>query len=473
MVSILVLSLLFASVPAKAESAKQYNWCFKSGKNGRRPSLMFGDPIANHKNILAIGRENEKNIYLTFDAGYPCESLTKILDTLKKHSAPAAFFILPAIMEYSPETALRMADEGHLVCNHSYTHKNVSRFKTSGPLKEELTKLEDEYKKLTGKEMAKYFRPPEGAFTAQTLDFCEELGYKTVFWSFAYADWDKNKQKPPEIAKKKILDSVHNGMVMLLHPNSETNAFILDDVLTELENRGYSFKTLDDLNLSVASERAANSYKLLEEYKEKGIAFSDNPKAGKVLSLTFDDGPDPVYTPQILDILKKYGAKGTFFVLGSNAEEYPGIIQRILDEGHEIGIHTYSHLTPNESNVNEVIEEIKRTEQYLTDNFNYRPKLFRAPGGAYNVKIMDAVNDTGYKYVLWSWKINTLDWSSPPVQNVVDAILNNVSDGSVILLHDAVYGNSPTPKALETVIPKLQSEGWAFVTVSDIIPNTN
>ncbi|MBQ7645695.1 MAG: polysaccharide deacetylase family protein [Clostridia bacterium] len=472
------LTLLIFLIPqlccaASAGASKCYNWSFKRGKNGERPSLMFGDKIAEHKNILALGREDEKNIYLTFDAGYPCDNLTRILDVLKKHSAPGAFFILPAIIKFSPETALRMANEGHLVCNHSYTHKNVSRFTSVEPLKAELTKLEDEYRALTGKEMSKYFRPPEGAFSKQTLDFCEELGYKTVFWSFAYADWDNNKQKSPEWAKNKILSSVHNGMVMLLHPNSSTNALILDDVLTELENRGYSFRDLDHLKASLKAEPTANSYELLEEYKKKGIAFSDAPEAGKVLALTFDDGPDPNYTPLILDILKKYGVKGTFFVLGSNAEKYPDLIRRIIDEGHEIGIHTYSHLYPNESNVDEVINEIKRTEQYLLDNFAYQPKLFRPPGGAYNAKLMDAVNEIGYKYVLWSWRINTLDWSSPPVQNVVNAILDNVSDGSVILLHDAVFGNSPTPGALDIVIPRLQSDGWSFSTVSDIIPNLN
>jgi peptidoglycan-N-acetylmuramic acid deacetylase len=140
-----------------------------------------------------------------------------------------------------------MADEGHLVCNHTTSHGDMSKITDIEAFKRELGGIETLYNETYGLEMKKYFRPPEGAFSQQTLEFCEELGYTPVFWSFAYADWDNGKQPNPEKAKEKIFSQLHNGMVMLLHPTSKTNADILDDVITEIKSRGYSFGTLNEL----------------------------------------------------------------------------------------------------------------------------------------------------------------------------------------------------------------------------------
>jgi peptidoglycan-N-acetylmuramic acid deacetylase len=210
---------------------------------------MSGNPIANHPSILAAGDTEEKVIYLTFDAGYSTENVEKILDVLKEEEVTAAFFILPAIYKYTPEVAKRMSEEGHLVCNHTYSHKNVANLSFE-EFKKELSSIESEYQKATGNKMAKFFRPPEGAFSESTLEYCEKLGYKCVFWSFAYADWDNNAQKSPEWAKEKILSSAHCGEVMLLHPNSKTNADILKDVIRELKSQGFTFESLNHLSKS-------------------------------------------------------------------------------------------------------------------------------------------------------------------------------------------------------------------------------
>ena len=142
---------------------------------------------------------------------------------------------------------MRMADEGHLVCNHTTTHCDVSKLTDIEDFKRELRIVEEKYFELTGKQMEKYFRPPEGAFSEKTLSFCKTLGYTPVFWSFAYADWDNARQMPPEKAKEKVLSQIHDGMVLLLHPTSATNAKILDEIICELRTQGYSFGTLDEL----------------------------------------------------------------------------------------------------------------------------------------------------------------------------------------------------------------------------------
>ena len=199
----------------------------------------------NHSN-----NDNEKVIYITFDAGYENGNIEKILNVLKEEEVKAAFFILENLIIKNPELITRMANEGHLVCNHTSNHPDITKFTSKEELKKELCSLEEAYFCVTGKSMAKYFRPPEGKFSEQSMKYINEFGYKTIFWSFAYADWDNNAQMTPEQAKKKILDNIHNGEVMLLHPTSNTNAYILKDIIQQLKSEGYSFGTLDELTQS-------------------------------------------------------------------------------------------------------------------------------------------------------------------------------------------------------------------------------
>ena len=188
----------------------------------------------------------DKVVYLTFDAGYENGNVAKVLDVLKAEGATGAFFILGNLPERFPDLVRRMAEEGHLVCNHTYTHKNLCGA-PAGALTSELTRLEEACRNLAGVEVSKYYRPPEGCFDAAMLREACEAGYKTVFWSFAYADWDNARQPDPTAAKARILDNLHNGEVMLLHPTSATNAAVLGDVLREIKARGYRFGTLDEL----------------------------------------------------------------------------------------------------------------------------------------------------------------------------------------------------------------------------------
>ena len=133
------------------------------------------------------------------------------------------------------------------VCNHTCKHKDMTKCSSFDEFSAELTKLEDIFRENTGCELTKCYRPPEGKFSEQNLKWAQDMGYSTVFWSFAYADWDNNKQPDPDAATKKILDHTHNGMIILLHPTSATNAEILDTLLTEWENAGYRFGTMEEL----------------------------------------------------------------------------------------------------------------------------------------------------------------------------------------------------------------------------------
>ena len=241
--SVIIISALCFNISA----VEVYNWYCKRTKDHSKPPLAEEFEFIGSYSGHYIGLTDEKKIYLTFDAGYENGNVAKILDVLKENETPAAFFVLSNLICTNTDLVKRMADEGHLVCNHTSKHKDMSKINDKESFEKELKALEDIYKEKTGREMAKYFRPPEGKFTKQTLEFANGMGYKTIFWSFAYADWDNNSQMSESAAKAKILDNIHSGAVILLHPTSATNAAILEDVIKELKDLGYTFGTLDEL----------------------------------------------------------------------------------------------------------------------------------------------------------------------------------------------------------------------------------
>lgn len=191
-----------------------------------------------------------KRLYLTFDAGYENGNVARILDVLKENDVPAAFFLLDNIILKNTDLVLRMSDEGHLVCNHTKNHKDLS-FAREETIVRDLRALEMIYEEKCGREMAKYFRFPEGKYSIQALKIIQKFGYKTIFWSFAYDDWDNSRQQNASQAIKKILDNTHNGAVILLHPTSATNAEILSTLIDEWRTMGYTFGTLDQLTQNI------------------------------------------------------------------------------------------------------------------------------------------------------------------------------------------------------------------------------
>ena len=247
---LLMCVLMTTSVLADDEI---YNWYCMRKKDHSQPCVEsnmrfikeYGGYYADetHANMA----DSDKVIYLTFDAGYENGNVAKILDVLKDEQVPGAFFILENLIERNEDLVRRMVDEGHLVCNHTMKHKDMTKVTDEAVFLAELDGLNKKFSDKFGCEMARYYRPPEGKFTEQNMKFAYDAGYKTIFWSFAYADWDNNKQPGTEKAKKMILDHVHNGEVMLLHPTSATNAAILGDVIRELKAQGFRFGTLDEL----------------------------------------------------------------------------------------------------------------------------------------------------------------------------------------------------------------------------------
>ncbi len=198
-------------------------------------------------NAAYLGDTGQKVIYLTFDAGYENGCTSKILDILKKHNAPAAFFLVGNYMEKNADLVRRMVAEGHIVGNHTMHHYDMSKLTDKAAFSKELTDLEALFYDITGKEMPKYYRPPQGIYSKDNLIMARDLGYRTVFWSLAYVDWNNDNQPTAEQAFSKLLPRIHNGAVVLLHSTSQTNAQILDELLTKWEQQGYQFGSIDAL----------------------------------------------------------------------------------------------------------------------------------------------------------------------------------------------------------------------------------
>lgn len=224
---------------------EEYNWFIKK-KGSMTPDFPRIAKETEKYSAYYIGDTGEKTIYLTFDAGYENGNIEKILDTLKAEGVPAAFFLLDHLIIKNTDLVLRMANEGHLVCNHTKNHKNLCSA-SEEVIKQDILGLEDIYRQRCGLEMSKYFRFPEGKFSIEALKTVSSMGYKTIFWSLAYCDWDNTKQPSKECAIKNILDNTHPGAVILLHPTSKTNAEILPELISSWRAMGYSFGTLDDL----------------------------------------------------------------------------------------------------------------------------------------------------------------------------------------------------------------------------------
>lgn len=238
-----VLPLLFQT----SRAIETGSWGLSFRTEGQPPVGNASADALQQYDAAFLGDTKEKTIYLTFDAGYENGCTAQILDTLAKHNVKAAFFVVGNYLEQEPELVRRMAREGHIVGNHTYHHYDMSKLSDEAAFGAELTSLEALYKEATGEQMQKYYRPPQGIYSEKNLAMAQKLGYRTVFWSLAYVDWYQDDQPTKEQAFAKLIPRIHPGAVVLLHSTSQTNADILDELLTKWEGMGYTFGTIDAL----------------------------------------------------------------------------------------------------------------------------------------------------------------------------------------------------------------------------------
>ena len=235
------------TVNSSVLSDKKIGWGIKRNDNHEQPDVGKQNKEILEKNSgICLGNKEEKIIYITFDEGYEAGYTPQILESLKINEVKATFFLTAHYVNTQPELVKQMIDEGHIVGNHTVNHKSMPSL-SEEQIKKEVMELHQAVYEKFGYEM-KYLRPPMGEFSEKTLQITNSLGYKNVMWSFAYEDWNENKQPDKTKSKEKILNNLHNGEIMLLHGNSKTNTEILDTIIKEAKNMGYEFKSLDEFN---------------------------------------------------------------------------------------------------------------------------------------------------------------------------------------------------------------------------------
>lgn len=233
--------------PSAITCSSEGNWGLSFQTDGEPPIANASMEELARFDAYYAQNTTEKVLYLTFDAGFENGNTPIILDALKKHNAPATFFVVGTYIESNPDLIKRMEKEGHIVGNHTYHHPDMTKLSSLSAFEKELKDVENAYNNVTGKEMTKFYRPPQGKYNENNLQMAKELGYHTFFWSLAYVDWQENNQPTKEEAFDKLLTRVHPGAIVLLHSTSKTNGEILDELLTKWEEMGYQFKSLDSI----------------------------------------------------------------------------------------------------------------------------------------------------------------------------------------------------------------------------------
>ena len=223
------------------------SWGLSFQEEGKAPVIDVEREKLQELDAYYLGKEEEKKIYLTFDAGYENGNTEKILDALKENDVKAAFFLVGNYLQTCPELVKRMVEEGHIVGNHTYHHKDMATLTTKEAFLKELTDLETLYREIVGKEMPKFYRPPQGKYSEEQLQWAKEQGYKTCFWSLAYVDWDEKKQPTKEQAMEKLTKRIHPGAIVLLHSTSSTNGECMGDFIKMWKKMGYTFGQLTEL----------------------------------------------------------------------------------------------------------------------------------------------------------------------------------------------------------------------------------
>ncbi|QAS51936.1 delta-lactam-biosynthetic de-N-acetylase [Halobacillus litoralis] len=240
-VALMSITILFLPSYVSAEG-----WGYKKNMDGSAPDVGRYGAMLEKYNGFYVDPSGDPVIYLTFDNGYEQGYTGQVLDILKEKQVPAAFFVTGHYIESAPDLLKRMAEEGHLIGNHSWSHPDFTKV-SKEKMKTELSRVEEAVKKLTGQQVMTYVRPPRGTFNSQTLKWAEEFGYTHAFWSLAFKDWETNNQKGWEYAYNSVIEQIHPGAVVLLHTVSQDNAEALSQLIDELRKRGYQFGSLNDL----------------------------------------------------------------------------------------------------------------------------------------------------------------------------------------------------------------------------------
>lgn len=246
---IAIFSIYLISCRGKKTTQTSSNsWGLSFPESGKLPVGNATPEYLKKYNAYFVGDTNNKRVYLTFDAGYEAGYTKDILTALKNQDVKATFFVVGTYIRDNPELVKEMVNDGHIVGNHTQIHPDMSKMSTLEDFKKQILPVEEKYKEVTGEEMKKFYRPPQGIFNETNLEMAQNLGYTTVFWSVAYVDWYRDNQPSKESAFNTLIPRIHPGAIILLHSTSKTNSLILEELIEKIKAEGYTFGTLYELN---------------------------------------------------------------------------------------------------------------------------------------------------------------------------------------------------------------------------------
>ena len=230
-------------------NSNSYGWGFSKNKDHKQPYIGIYEEEIKDTNSFYVGNNDEKKVYLTFDAGYDNGNLIKILDILDDKEVEGTFFVTGDFLNRFSELTIEINKRGHIVGNHTWSHKNITSL-SKDEIENELLKVENKYYELTGEKLNKYFRPPAGVFNKNSLNVIKDNGYTTLFWSIAYKDWDTNNQSNIDVSVNSVIDNLHNGAIILLHTVSDSNVLALPIIIDKIREEGYEISSINELYIN-------------------------------------------------------------------------------------------------------------------------------------------------------------------------------------------------------------------------------
>jgi polysaccharide deacetylase family sporulation protein PdaB len=414
---------------------------------------------------------DEAKIAISFDATWGAEHTPRLLEILRKKGIRTTFFLCGYWIEKYPEMVTRIAQEGHEIANHSLTHPHMNSL-SAAQIEEELLKTHKMLVELTGQEPY-LFRPPFGEYSNKVVDTAEKAGYITVQWSVDSLDWQDLSSG--QIAER-VLSRIHNGSIVLFHNNGKHTPDAIETVIDSLEKSGYSIVPVGELILK--EDYYVDPSNGAQKRKEKGksvfsfftgtqnkdytIIYRGNPERME-MAFGINVAWGEEHIPDILESLRKYGVRVTFFFVGSWVEKYPELTRQIAESGHEVGNHGFRHLHVNSLNKGQIQDLIKKNELLLKEVTGSTSTLFTPPYGEVNEFIAKSAGELGYTTIMWT--VDTVDWKGPSANEIEKKVLNNKEPGAIVLMHPM----PATAEALPKIIESLKSAGYNIVPVSRVI----
>ena len=454
--------------------------------------LVLGKP----GRVVRRVETKQKVVALTFDDGPDAKYTPTVLRLAREKKLRLTFFLVGREIEHHPDLARQEVAEGHAIGNHTWDHP-VLTFDTEPQDISELERCESEIEKVCG-ERTYMFRPPKGMWNDDTFLAADRLGYRIILWSVAL---EHRTAKTPQAMARRVIEKIGPGMIILAHdgearvPLDRSKTMKALPILVDgIRKKGYQFVTVPELlkrgkpTLRRAGRpeeiRVPRTHLLPEQAKKetyrrpeelaaqhehelrKGLHYSMLMRGdAKVpaVALTFDDGPHPRFTPPILAILRRYGIKATFFVVGEMAAKYPEQIQAEWAAGHLLANHTYHHVNLTQIPAWLVPTEWQACQSVIRHLTGETMQFCRPPGGHYNRKVISAAMGAGLTTVLWT--DNSGDYANPGAKVIQSKVLHRIGNGGIILLHDGVQ---QTLDVLPQIIEVLRSRGYTFITVAQM-----